>query len=93
MREFEIQVKVAVLKSGQVRPYADSIYQYEVESNLSESETKRLCTSFIRRSAFEEPNGKYNGSCGFPHGLNSYYKFTKQVYEKYLYTVCEPYTG
>lgn len=92
-RSWDIQVSVTILSSGQVRPYADSIYTYEIESNLGDEQTKRLCTTFIRRSTNEKPGGRYDGGSGFPFGLESFFKFAKIKDGEYRYTVCEPYTG
>ena len=80
------------LHYGQIRPYADSIYEYEIKTTLHKDEVKRFCTLFLRPSKIEHA-GRFDGSCNFPHGLNSYYKFTKLSENKYHYIVCGPYTG
>ena len=90
MKEQKITYKC--LQAGQVRPYADSIYEYELETTLHITEVKRFCTLFLRPSKIEHA-GRFDGSCSFPHGLNSYYKFTKKSDTNYHYIVCSPYTG
>ncbi len=88
----EKEISWDIKHSGQVRLHADSIYRYEVSSNLSEEEVKRFCTTFLYPSK-NEGGGTFNGSCDFPHGLDSFYKFEKIGDNKYEYTICRPYTG
>lgn len=90
MKEQKITWKT--LHDGQMRLCADSVYEYEIFTDLRESSVKEFCTKFLRPSKIEFA-GCFNGSCSFPHGLNSYFKFTKKDDNKYYYIVCEPYTG
>lgn len=90
-------VEVSTIRSGQVRPYADSIYEYMVTSDLDEDYVKLYCTTILHPSK-NEGGGTWNGSCNFPHGLNSFYSFkkmekTEKTFYNYKYMVCEPYTG
>lgn len=82
---------VEKLKAGQVRKYGDSIYEYRIVSDEPVEAVKSHCTTKLRPSKNESPNGHYGGSCGFPFGLESYFKFKKESEGVYLYTVCEPY--
>ena len=81
-----------ILESGQQRPYADSIYKYEIESELYEGKIKEFCVKFLC-PATHEGGGGFSGACSFPHGLDSYYSFEKISENKYRYKVCQPYTG
>lgn len=84
-------ITVEAIQLGQVGPYKDSIYKFKVISDLPLSEVKEFCTKTLRRSKNESPNGCYTGSCGFPFGLSSYFRFKKVAEGEYEYTVCEPY--
>ena len=100
MKDKHIQWKQ--IQAGQLRPYADSIYEYEITTNIKGmlyNETdeeydkiKEFCTEILYPSK-NEGGGGFNGSCSFPHGLNSYYKFVKRDRGSYHYIVCQPYTG
>jgi len=82
-----------VLRAGQVRPYADSVYEYEIESNIHENQVKEFCFTFLKRVNSKNKGNNFSGNCSFPYGLSAYYQFTKVEEGKYLYTVCNPYTG
>jgi len=81
------------IRGGQVRPYADTIYEYEIISEMREEEVKRFCKTFL--GACKNEGSCFNGSCGFPFGLEPYCKFEKdeEVENKYNYKICYPYTG
>ena len=83
-----------VLRAGQPRPYADSIYEYKVYSDKSEEDVERFCKTMIKPcSQKANPGDSFSGSSDFPHGMNSYYAFRKLSENTYQYLVCVPYTG
>lgn len=95
-------LKIETIKYGQMGQYKDSIYEYKIISKLNNKLIERYCTTKLRPCKNNKQNGCFTGSCGFPFGLESYYKFVhidtiisengKEVLESiYLYTVCEPY--
>ena len=81
-----------IIASGQPAPYRDSIFKAEIHSTLHPMTVKNFCTMYLRPSSNEYASGVFNGSCGFPFGLNSYYRFRETRKGVYEYTVCEPYT-
>jgi hypothetical protein len=91
MKDFEI--KVEVLKYGQVAPYKDSVYEYRIKTTLPEFDVKSFCVKFLKPATHEVESGCFNGSCSFPFGLENYYKFSKTGDDSYYYIVCSPYTG
>jgi len=84
-------LKVTPIRGGQLRPYADSVYEYEIESTLDPKETENHCTAKVKPC--QNKGSDFSGSCSFPFGLNSFYSFSKIAENKYNYKVCEPYTG
>ena len=81
------------VKSGQVAPYKDSISEYVIEAKIEEEKVKDFCTKFLHPCKNECQLGCYTGSCGFPFGLETYYRLTKRGEGNYVYTVCSPYCG
>ena len=86
-------MEIKKVSGGQLRPYSDSVYVFEVTSDKPEDEVEKHCTQEVKRCNNKSQGGRFDGSCSFPFGLNSYYKFSKVTDNKYRYTVCEPYTG
>lgn len=82
-----------VLQAGQIRPYADSIYEYEVKTEIHENQVKEFCFNFLKRVSPKNKGHDFSGSCNFPYGMNSYYTFRKKEENTYMYKVCCPYTG
>ena len=85
-------MEVKNIRGGQVRPYADSIYQYKITSDKPEEKVEEHCAKEVHRCSNKLQGGCFTGSTGFPFGLDSYYKFNKMSDGKFSYTVCEPYT-
>jgi len=87
--------KVNQIREGQRLPYQDSIYEYIINSDLPEEEVKQKCLTEVRKCAPERHAGleQYSGHCGFPFGLDSFYRFRKLEENKYQYIVVEPFTG
>ena len=85
--------KVKNIRYGQVASYKDSIYEYEVISEVPESEVEKHCITEVKPCKNKSQGSSFHGSCSFPFGLNSYYKFNKVADNTYRYTVCSPYTG
>lgn len=77
-------------KNGQVGKYKDSIYQWVITSQEPEDKVREHCQTLMK-SENEHPNGNFGGSCNFPFGLNSYFKFTNNNDGTFTYTVCVPY--
>lgn len=86
-------ITVIKVQGGQVASYKDSIYRFIVQCFLPEEQVEELCKLYCRNSNNKLQGGNFNGSCSFPFGLNSFYRFNKLAYGVYEYTVCEPYTG
>jgi len=82
-----------VLKSGQVAPHKDSIYKFEIETDIHENQVKEFCFTFLHRVNSKNKGNQFNGSCNFPFGLSPFYSFSKLENNKYHYIVCRPYTG
>ena len=85
-------MKVVTKHSGQVRPYGDSVYDFEITSGMSPGEILALCKKYLYNSNNRKDDATHNGSCGFPFGLESFFSFVKIGENKYRYTVTEPYT-
>lgn len=86
-------IQVIKVQGGQIASYKDSIYEFIVQSYLHEEQVEELCKLYCRNSTHKVKNGNFNGSCSFPFGLESFYKFERIGYGVYRYIVCEPYTG
>lgn len=89
--EQKFSITWEVLKSGQPRPHADSIYIYKVFSDSPEYLIMGFCTQILKPSKNKGSN--FSGSSSFPFGLESFYSFEKTGEHEYLYKVCQPYTG
>jgi len=89
-----LSIEWQVLRAGQPRPYADSIYEYVIKSKLPESFIKNFCTKVLKPCDIPSKAGneQFTGSCGFPYGLDSFYKFKQEAEGIYKYVVCEPFT-
>lgn len=89
-------IAIKHIRSGQVRPYADSVYAYEIETTPGDDtmawdtfqNTPRLKKANHRKDA-----ESHDGHCGFPFGLSSYgsLKDISSNGTKWRYTVTEPY--
>lgn len=80
------------LQCGQPRPYADSVYKYDITTDpqASDAEVWAYCQSF--RPANHRRDGmRHDGSCGFPFGLDSYGSLRKMGSTTWRYEVTEPY--
>ena len=82
-------ISIKCVSSGQVAAYKDSIYAYEIESDMREFEVKDFCIRQLKKAEHEGSN--FSGCCAFPFGLNSFYSFTKIGANSYRYRVCDPY--
>lgn len=80
------------LRGGQLFPYGDSVYDYEIEISepASDDEVWKLCQTF-KRAYHRDDNQKHNGHCGFPFALDSYGSLKRTGETSYRYTVTEPY--
>mgnify|MGYP006967465292 FL=1 len=81
---------VETIRAGQPRPYADSVYEYIVKSELHEGIVRAFCTCVLRlqrqrkedwKSFTEDPSSFFNG----------YYTFQKIDENTYKYYVFEPF--
>jgi hypothetical protein len=78
---------VCVIRSGQPRPYADSVYEYEI---INKSETKfdksfvlKLCVQFLRKTVPEKEKTGW---------WEAHYTFEQIDDRTFRYVVVEPYT-
>jgi len=94
MNEITYSIRWQIIRVGQLRLYADSIYEYRIESELHENLIKNFCIKVLRPCSIEGRVGteQFDGSCSFPHGLQPYYRFRKIEENIYEYVVCEPFT-
>lgn len=86
--------QVETIRAGQVRAYADSVYEYHIVT-VHEVGDERLweeCQE-IHKTGYRKDDEKHTGHCGFPFGLNSFGSLVRLGPNKWRYTVTEPYTG
>jgi hypothetical protein len=79
------------LKQGQQRPYADSEFEFIIESQWPKDKVYRYCTETLRPNEYTYEawqNAKDLGSY-----FVGYHQFTDLGNGRYRYYVCEPYTG
>ena len=91
--EYKERFNTEYVRGGQLRAYSDSIYEYIIESNEPKNMVERYCTASVHKCKNKHQSGTFDGSCGFPFGLDSYYKLIEISEHRYRYTVCSPYTG
>ncbi len=91
MNTNQFSISWEVIRAGQVRAYADSIYEYKICSESPEKRVEEFCTKILEPAKHKGTN--FSGSCNFPHGLESFYSFSKIDENIYHYLVCRPYTG
>jgi len=84
-----------VTRAGQTREYEDSIYEYVVHSDWPQNKVEEHCYKHVHKckNKLDDKRDQFSGKSGFPFGLNSFYGFRKLQDDKYLYIVCQPYTG
>mgnify|MGYP000987251492 CR=1 FL=1 len=88
MREFNLHVKA--IREGQPRPYADSEYEYEIETeNCSEFTVKQFCTKVLRPC--KQTRAEWNTGDADSY-FRGYYEFSKIGENKYRYYKKEPFT-
>ena len=87
----EEKFEVKEISGGQLRPYADSVYVYEVKSEEPKEEVEKYCMKEVHHSGHK--GSDFSGSCDFPFGLSSFYSFFEKAPGIYTYKVCEPYAG
>ena len=94
----EINIKINTIRSGQIRKYGDSEYEYELEvEGMSEFEVKRYCNFILKQchQTYEEWNKGRRDDANVHFG--GYYKF-EQIEKlglnkgKYRYFVHSPST-
>jgi hypothetical protein len=87
MKEFKISVKV--LREGQPRAYADSEYEYEIETeNCGEYMVMGFCTKVLRPCNQTRSEWNTGDASSYFHG---YYEFSKIGENRYRYYKKEPY--
>jgi hypothetical protein len=84
-------LKVEIVRSGQVKAYQDSIYEYIITATCPEEEVKNICLTEIYPCNPEYKGSNFSGHCSFPFGLNNFYSFSKKSENQYRYIVCSPY--
>ena len=89
--ETKYEFTVETLQYGQARPYADSVYDYIVESEQPESVVKNFCTNVLFPMTQEykdwQPFSKDPSSYFY-----GYYIFKKVKENVYRYRIVKPYT-
>lgn len=86
----DYRFKVTCLQAGQPRPYADSYYSFEIETDVSEQETRRFCTAFLRPCRQTYAEWKKGDETSYFAG---YYTFEKIDTNRYCYKVVTPFCG
>ena len=87
-----IEIESKCLRSGQARPYQDSVYQYQVKSTkeATDAEVWEACQK-LRRAENRRDGIGHTGACGFPFGLSSFGSLNKQADGTWIYAVTKPY--
>lgn len=88
MADLKYNFDVTVIRQGQPRPYADSYYEYEIESNRPEHEVKRFCTQILRPCSQTYADWDKSNAGSYFAG---YYTFEKIGDGKYKYFKLEPF--
>ena len=79
-------------RCGQARAYQDSVYSWDIESDLPKDEVIAKALAELGRGVNPANiSTRHSGACGFPFGLSSFYSFSQVSGEKYTFTVTEPY--
>ena len=88
-KKYEFDVEI--LQYGQARPYADSIYDFIVESELPEFTVKNFCTKVLLPHS--QPYDEWEPFSEDPSSyFYGYHTFEKIKDNKYKYRVVKPYT-
>lgn len=83
--------KVTQTHRGQPRPYADSYYEFTIESERPEQEVKRFCTEFLRPCRRDIQKWNEDQKTDAAAYFAGYYTFSKSGENQYRYKVTEPY--
>jgi len=90
MREKVINIKIKVIREGQERPYADSKYEYEIETeDMNDFDVQKFCTKVLKPCSQARSEWNQGFSDSFFKG---YYTFEKLGKNKYRYFVLKPST-
>ena len=87
----EYNFKVTTLRAGQPRPYADSEYEYEIETNCGEFAVKIFCTRIIHGAKYDYSEWEKSKEKDYAVYFTGYYKLTKTGENTWKYYVFEPY--
>lgn len=80
------------IKTGQSKPYADSVYIVEIETNPETTDAEVWAyAQTIHKAANRNDRLSHDGSCGFPYGLDSYGSLKQVSSTQWRYSVTEPY--
>lgn len=85
MKSEEMNFKITTLQYGQERPYADFVYDYEIESGLDEGTVEIFATKVLKPCELKYSPEKIEESY-----FNTTYTFGKVGSNTYRYTVREP---
>jgi hypothetical protein len=84
------------IKSGQAGPRKDSVWQYEIESDLPATEVLLQCTLNLGRGVNPANRcnqmSQHNGSCEYPFGLDSFYAIIETADGRWMFSMVQPYT-
>jgi len=79
-------------RCGQARAYQDSVYSWDIESDLPKDEVIAKALAELGRGVNPANiSTQHSGACGFPFGLDSFYSFSQMATGLYRFTVTEPY--
>lgn len=88
----EGSLTVKTIQSGQNRAYEDSLYKYRIESSFPAASVKEYCLTQLHpcKNSCQERN-QFQGHCGFPFGLDTFYYFREESAGVFEYWVCSPF--
>jgi hypothetical protein len=84
-------IEMKCVRSGQVRAYCDTVYEFEVKSDEGFEATKAHC---LREHPCENETERELdcfGNCGFPFGLNPFFWFGNRGPNEFCFKIVQPY--
>jgi len=88
-------MKAEQIRSGQSRPYADSIYEWHVIAENGESEQQVLdwCKTNLKNAHYEHEEWCQKQHHNIGVHFAGYYELLNKGYNNYDYKVVEPFCG
>ena len=87
----EYNFKVTTLRAGQPRPYADSEYEYEIESKCDEFYVKKFCTEILCGAKYDYSQWVKAKDDSYDVYFSGYYTLEKTGENKWRYYVTWPF--